>query len=56
MQRDQVRYEARTVGEKNMPTDCCEFGVVDLERGVEICRVWREEDVRRIARLLNNHE
>lgn len=53
---DQLRFEPRTVGAKNMPTDCCEYGVVDVNRGVEVCRVWDEEDCRRIARLLNQDD
>lgn len=46
------RYEPRIV-DGGMPTDCCKYGVVDVARGIEICRVWDEEDARRIARLLN---
>lgn len=45
-------YEARIV-HGGMPTDCCDYGVVSLSRGVEVCRVWREEDARTIAELLN---
>lgn len=37
----------------NMPTDCCNYGVISLATGMEICRVWKEEDVRLIADLLN---
>tara|TARA_R110000772_G_scaffold99174_2_gene198846 strand:- start:9519 stop:9758 length:240 start_codon:yes stop_codon:yes gene_type:complete len=48
------RFEPRTVGAKNLPTDCCEFGVVDLKEGIEVCRVWREDYARKIAHLLNN--
>lgn len=36
-----------------IPADCCDYGVVSLARGLEVCRVWREEDARQIASLLN---
>jgi len=35
-----------------LPTDCCDFAVVDTKTGKEVCRVWDEEDARRIADLL----
>lgn len=47
------RYEPRHCYGENIPTDCCEFAVVDLEVGKEICRVWTADNARRIARLLN---
>lgn len=52
---EKPRYEARTSwdGKPNLPTDCCKFAVVDLEKGIEVCRVWEEEDVRRLSDLLN---
>jgi len=39
-------------GAGQLPTDCCDFAVVDTETGKEVCRVWDEEDARRIADLL----
>lgn len=50
------RYEARHVPGGNMPTDCCEFGVVDLDIGQEICRAWTANGARRIANALNGAE
>lgn len=47
------RFEARMVEKQDLPVDCCQFGVVDLEKGVEVCRVWQMEDARRISTLLN---
>lgn len=47
-----AEYEARIV-QGGMPTDCCEYSVVSLSRGIEICRVWQEEDARKIANTLN---
>lgn len=44
-------YEARLC--KDMPTDCCDFGVVSLSEGREVARVWRRDDAQRIADLLN---
>ena len=41
-------------GAGQLPTECCEFAVVDTEAGIEICRVWKEADARRIARLLSD--
>lgn len=46
-------YEARMVA-GGMPTDCCDYGVISVSRGVEVCRVWREDDARKIADLLND--
>lgn len=37
-----------------LPTSCCDFAVVDTETGKEVCRVWEEEDARRIAFLLEH--
>ena len=50
------RYEARRVTGGSMPTDCCEFGVVDLDIGQEICRAWTSDGARRIANALNGAE
>jgi hypothetical protein len=38
-----------------VPTDCCEFAVVDHQKGIEVCRVWEEEDARTIAALLEKN-
>ncbi|CAM5769727.1 hypothetical protein [Bosea minatitlanensis] len=43
-------YEARLC--KGIPTDCCDFGVVSLSEGREVCRAWREQDARAIAAAL----
>lgn len=45
------KFEARIC--KGMPTDCCDYGVISLETGKEVCRVWLEQDARKIAVLLN---
>ena len=45
-------FEARVVV-GGMPTDCCDYGVISHMTGKEVCRVWLEDDVRRIADLLN---
>lgn len=39
-----------------MPADVCEFGVVDLDQGKEICRAWTADGARRIANALNAAE
>lgn len=39
-------------GAGDLPTECCKFSVVDNETGKEVCRVWDEEDARKIAALL----
>ncbi|MGO1160406.1 dATP/dGTP pyrophosphohydrolase domain-containing protein [Brucella sp. C7-11G] len=49
--RVSTSYEARIC--KGIPTDCCDYGVVDLSAGIEVCRVWKENDARQIAELLN---
>lgn len=49
------RYEPRT-GFGKIPTDCCDFAVVDLEQGIEVCRVWTADNARKIARLMNDAE
>lgn len=49
--RVSTSYEARIC--KGIPTDCCDYGVVDLSAGIEVCRVWKEDDARWIAELLN---
>lgn len=46
------KFEAQMVS-GGMPTDCCDYGVVSLAKGIEVCRVWREDDARLIAELLN---
>ncbi|WP_201273306.1 hypothetical protein [Sinorhizobium meliloti] len=46
-------YAARIC--KGIPADCCDYGVIALAEGVEVCRVWTEENARKIARLLNRH-
>lgn len=43
-------YEPRIC--KGMPTNCCDYGVVSLSEGREVCRVWREQDARAIAAAL----
>lgn len=43
-------YEARVC--KDVPSDCCDYGVVSLTEGREVCRVWREQDARAIAAAL----
>ncbi len=43
-------YEARIC--KDMPADCCDYGVISLSEGREVCRVWREQDARAIAAAL----
>jgi hypothetical protein len=45
------KFEARIC--KDMPADCCDYGVISFETGKEVCRVWLEEDARKIADLLN---
>ena len=47
------RYEPRHV-HGGMPTDCCEFGVIDMDRGgIELCRCWTADDARRISAAMN---
>jgi hypothetical protein len=46
-----VKYEARVC--KGIPSDCCDYGVISLETGLEVCRVWAEDNARLIADLLN---
>ena len=48
----QPDYEARHVA-GGMPADCCNYGVVSLSKGKEVCRVWDADDARLIAQLLN---
>lgn len=38
-----------------LPTECCKFAVVDTEKGIEVCRVWKEENARLIAKLLEEN-
>lgn len=44
-------YEARIC--KNMPADCCDYGVISLSERIEVCRVWKEQDARAIAAALS---
>ena len=44
-------YEARLC--PGIPTDCCDYGVISHATGIEVCRVWQEDDARLIASLLN---
>lgn len=44
-------YAARIC--KGIPADCCDYGVIALGEDIEVCRVWTEENARKIARLLN---
>ena len=37
---------------KDVPADCCDYGVISLSEGREVCRVWREQDARAIAAAL----
>lgn len=43
-------YEARICND--IPAECCDYGVVSLSEGREVCRVWREQDARAIAAAL----
>jgi hypothetical protein len=43
-------YEPRSC--KGIPADCCDYGVVSLSAGKEVCRVWDEQDARAIASAL----
>lgn len=44
-------YEARVC--KGVPATCCDYAVVSLAAGREVCRVWEEDDARALAALLN---
>ncbi len=44
-------YEARYC--PDIPTDCCDYGVISHETGKEVCRVWDRDDAERITALLN---
>lgn len=44
-------FEARHC--PGIPTDCCDFGVISHATGMEVCRVWKQDDAKLIARLLN---
>jgi len=46
-------YEARIVP-SGMPTDCCKYGVISLTTGLEVCRVWKEQDARAITDALTS--
>lgn len=48
----QNRFEAYG-GAGEVPTKPCKFAVVDNLKGIEVCRVWKEEDARKIALLLD---
>ena len=39
---------------KQIPTNCCDYAVVDHNIGQEVCRVWMEDDARKLESLLNN--
>lgn len=56
MPREQINEEMtapfRAYYCKDTPTDCCDFAVVNEETGLEVCRVWKEDDARTIADLL----
>lgn len=46
------RYVPRHVP-SGMPTDCCEFGVIDMNKsGIEVCRCWTAEDATLISAAL----
>lgn len=47
-------YEARYC--PDMPTDCCDYGVISHETGKEVCRVWDRDDAERITALLNTRQ
>lgn len=44
-------YEARHCA--GVPASVCDYGVVSLSAGIEVCRVWKEQDARAISDLLN---
>lgn len=44
-------YEARHA--PGIPTDCCDFGIVSLSQGREVCRVWERDDAEHLAAILN---
>lgn len=46
------RFEPRYMSE-DIPTNCCRYAVVDWKAGIEICRVWKQEDAELISNLLN---
>lgn len=44
-------YEVRVC--KDLPTSCCDYGVVSLSAGREVCRVWEKQDAIAIAAALS---
>lgn len=44
-------YEARHA--PGIRTDCCDFGIISLSQGREICRVWERDDAEELAATLN---
>ncbi|SMO79418.1 hypothetical protein [Paracoccus laeviglucosivorans] len=48
---DAPLYEAQFC--KGIPSDCCDYGVVELRQGVEVCRVWTQENAHLIASSMN---
>lgn len=50
--KTQGPYEARHC--PGIPTDCCDFGIVSLSQGREVCRVWERDDAERLAAILNS--
>ena len=36
-----------------LPVHCCEFAVVDMENGIEICRCWSLEKAQHIAFVMS---
>lgn len=38
---------------EDIPANCCRYAVVDWKAGIEICRVWKQEDAELISNLLN---
>lgn len=49
-----IRFQAYQSPHGGTPTECCNFAVVDNSTGKEVCRVWKEDDARRIALLLDS--
>lgn len=50
--KTQGPYEARHC--PGIPTDCCDFGIVSLSQGREVCRVWDRDDAEHLAKMLNS--
>lgn len=49
------RYAPRHVP-GGMPAEVCEYGVVDMASGKEICRAWSADAARNISNALNSAE